>query len=109
MRTKEAGSRESDANRPTQRSKPTSPHSTARQHPTATLQARGQLRRALLLEEQAARLQAFGAYPDARRLRAEAHRLRRLAAGPRPPAPVVDVERELAAEQLARWAGRSAA
>lgn len=76
---------------------------------TTHLQAPGQLRRAALLDEQADRLQTAGRYPEARRLRHQANALRQAARGPRPQAPAVDIERELAAGQLARWAGRSAA
>ena len=71
-------------------------------------QAAGQLLRAALLDEQADRLALTGDYRAARRLRHEAHRLRRLAR-PRIEAPAVDVERQLAAARLARWAARSAA
>ena len=71
-------------------------------------QAAGQLLRAALLDEQADRLALTGDYRAARRLRHEAHRLRRLAR-PRTETPTVDVERELAAARLARWAARSAA
>lgn len=109
MRNEEAGPGVVIPNRPTQRSKPTSPHSTAPQDRNASLQAAGQLRRAEGLEAQAAHRHAFGDWPGARRLLHEARQLRRLAAGPRPEAPLVDIERELAAGQLARWAGRRAA
>ena len=108
MITKEAGSGVVIPNRPTQRSKPTSPHSTAPHDRNSSLQAAGQLTRAQALDEQAERLQAAGRWPDARRLRHEANRLRRLARGTRPEAPLVDIERQLAAGQLARWARRAA-
>lgn len=109
MRNEEAGPGVVIPNRPTQRSKPTSPHSTAPTDRNASPQAAGQLRRAEGLEAQADRLAGFGEWPAARKLRHEARQLRRLAAGPRPEAPLVDVERELAAGRLERWAGRSAA
>ena len=75
---------------------------------TTRLQLAGQLRRAQLLNEQAARLQAAGRYPEARRLRHQANALRQAARGTRPQAPLVDIERQLAAGQLARWARRAA-
>ena len=75
----------------------------------STLQSRGQLAKAASLEAEADRLQSYGAYPAARRARHQANQLRQLARGPRPETPVVDVERELAAGQLVRWAGRGAA
>ena len=108
MRTKEAGSGVVIPNRPTQRSKPSSPHSTAPRHPTPTLQTAGQRRRADLLDEQADRLALTGDYRAARRLRHEAHRLRRLAR-PRTETPTVDVERELAVARLRAWSERGAA
>lgn len=74
-----------------------------------TLQARGQLARAARLEAEADALQASHAYPAARRARHQANQLRRLAAGPKPEQPVVDVERALLVNQLGRWAGRGAA
>jgi hypothetical protein len=109
LRTKEAGPGVVIPNRPTQQNNPVRDHSTAHADRTATLQARGQLRRADALEQQADRLQAAGRYAEARPLRHEARRLRHLARGARPEAPLVDIERQLAAGQLARWAGRRVA
>lgn len=108
MRTKEAGSGVVIPSRPTQRSKPCSPHSTAPQDRNASLQAAGQLRRAEGLEAQAGHRHAYGDWNGARRLLHEARRLRQLARGARPEAPLVDIERELAAGQLVRWARRAA-
>lgn len=109
MRNEEAGPELVTPNRPTQRSKPSSPHSTAPQDRNASLQAAGQLRRACNLEKQAQLLGGLGSYRAAREAKHQARQLRRLAQGPRPEAPQVDIERELAAGQLLRWAGRGAA
>ncbi len=71
-------------------------------------QVAGQLRRAAEREVLAADAALAGRWPEARRLRHEANELRRLARAPRVSELVVDVERELAAVRLARWAGRTA-
>lgn len=109
MKTKAPGLEVVTRDRATRKTETARSDSTAPPNPTATLQARGQLARALDLDEQADRLAAAGRWPDARRLRHEANQLRRLARGPRPQAPRVDIERELAAARLGRWADRSAA
>ena len=106
MRNEEAGPGVVIPNRPTQRSKPSSPHSTAPQDRNASLQAAGQLRRACNLEKQAQLLGDLGFYRAAREAKRQANQLRRLAQAPRTEAPLVDIERELAAGQLHRWAGR---
>lgn len=72
---------------------------------TAGRQVAGQLRRAAECELLATRAALAGRWPEARRLRHEANELRRLARAPRVSELVVDVERELAAVRLARWAG----
>lgn len=71
-------------------------------------QVAGQLRRAAECDLLASRAERVGRWPDARRLRCEAHRLRRLARGPRHPELVLDFERGLATARLERWAGRNA-
>lgn len=71
-------------------------------------QVAGQLRRAAECDLLATRAERVGRWPDARRLRCEAHRLRRLARGPRHPELVLDFERGLATARLERWAGRCA-
>ncbi len=71
-------------------------------------QVAGQLRRAAECDLLASRAERVGRWPDARRLRCEAHRLRRLARGPRHPELVLDFERGLATVRLERWAERNA-
>ena len=110
MKTKAHGLEVVTRDRATQKKSPDGANPTAQPIVAPpSLQSRGQLRRAVALDEQADRLAASGDWPAARRLRHEARRLRQLAAGPRPEPPVVDLERELAAARLARWGDRSAA
>lgn len=110
MKTKAPGLEVVTRDRATQKKSPEGANPTAQPIVApVNLQARGQLSRARLLNEQADRLAAAGRWPDARRLRHEARHLRQLARGARPSTPVVDFGRELAAARLGRWSGRSAA
>lgn len=92
----------------TQRKEPWQANSTAQADRSASPQARGQLRRAAECDLLATRAERAGRWPEARKLRHEAHELRRLARGPRLPEIVLDVELALAGVRLTRWAGRAA-
>lgn len=108
IETKVPALEESAREQATQRKEPWQADSTAPRDRSAMPQARGQLRRAVALELQATRAERVGRWPEARRLRHEAHELRRLARKPRQEEAVIDVERGLAAARLARWARRAA-